>query len=51
MEYPDRALIPSHNLILITLHKEEPGQYVSFGLFVHIPLHPDHGSMIIVVSK
>jgi hypothetical protein len=43
---PDQFLIPSDDLILITLREDEPDKYISFALLIDVSLHLNYGSTI-----
>jgi hypothetical protein len=36
---PEKFLIPSKNLVLITLREDEPEDYAPFAPFINLPLH------------
>jgi hypothetical protein len=42
----DKVLLPSSNLILITLREDEPGECIPFTLLHDLPLDPCQGSAI-----
>ena len=46
MEDPDKILPPSGDFVLVALHAGEPGNYVPFTLFDHLPLDLGQGSAI-----
>jgi hypothetical protein len=48
---PDKVLVPSCDLILVTLREDEPEDYIPFPLLIHLPLHLGHGSAIHSTSK
>ena len=43
---PDELLLPSNNLVLVTLRKDEPEDCTPFALLIDPPLHPGHGATI-----
>ena len=46
MKDPDKVPIPSGDLILIALRKDEPEDHIPFALLVDLPLYIDHGPAI-----
>ena len=51
VEDPKEVLLPSHNLVFITLGMEESGGHVPFTLLDNLPLDLAQGSVIEGISK
>jgi hypothetical protein len=41
----DKVLLPSRNLVLITLREDESGDRIPFSLLIDLPLHRNQGSV------
>ena len=46
MKNPDKLLIPSRDFVPISFRDDEPEQYISFALLIHVLLHLDHRSAV-----
>jgi hypothetical protein len=45
MKDPNEFLLPSHDLVLIALRKNESGDYIPFTLLDNLPPHLSYGSI------
>ena len=48
---PDKILLPTRNLVLITLRMDEPGEWIPFIVLDYLPLNLGHSSTVEDISE